>query len=312
MKPKIQTYTVPGKWDIQWIGPMKFTEFIKKHTNGRVDCSIHPVGEFVGPRETWTSVSAGTIDAGTTLALYQGGTHPEYAFDFGTVRSNEEYFKVMHAGALDILKDEMLEENIRIFGHFAITRYAAISMKKGFVKTLEDLQGKKIRGMGGASNEFLKHAGAGVVTLPMSEVPSALQTGVVDGIHTGLAGLHAMHLWEVAPYFTSTQHGSFGFFFLMNEDIYRQFPPDVKAGIAAAQSDLEKWNYEYDKAMRKEIVQDTKQRGTKWYFLTGKEDLRWQKILSDKTVAWVMKRKPVIGKRLFEVLEKALGRKVLQ
>ena len=49
-KIKMQLYTVPGKWDCQWVVPKKFAEFVKERTNGRVDISIHPAGELVGPR----------------------------------------------------------------------------------------------------------------------------------------------------------------------------------------------------------------------------------------------------------------------
>ncbi|MCK4790316.1 MAG: TRAP transporter substrate-binding protein [Desulfobacteraceae bacterium] len=311
-KLQIQLYTVPGKWDCQWVVPLKFGEFIKKHTKGRVDCSMHPVGELVGPREIWTAVSAGTIDGGATLNLYEGGTHPEFCFDFGPIATIDEYFKVMHAGALDILSDRAVQENVRIFGYFPLVPYAAFSMKNEFVKTVDDLKGKKIRGMGGSGNLFLKAVGAGIVTLPMSEVPAALQTGVVDGIHTGLAGLYAMHLWDVAPYFTPTKSGCFGFYFLLNENIYREFPQDVKAGIAAAQRELEQWYPTYDRDFRNAIVKDTEQKGVKWYFLTPDQDDRCRELLSEATVSWVMKRKPDVGKKLYEIVEIAIGRKVLK
>lgn len=311
-KLQMQLYTVPGKWDCQWVVPLKFTEFLRKHTNGRVDCSVHPAGELVGPREIWTAVSAGTIDAGATLNIYEGGTHPEFSFDFGVLGSIEEYFKVMHAGAIDILSKQALQENIRIIGYFPLAQYAAFAMKNEFVKTLEDLKGKKIRSMGPVGSLFLKYAGAGIVTLPMSEVPAALQTGVVDGIHTGIAGLYAMHLWDVAPYFTSTKHGCFGFYFLVNEDIYRKFPADVKAGIAAAQRDLEQWYPTYDRDMREVIVKDTEEKGVKWYFLSPKEDERHRELFSKATVSWVMGRKPDLGRKLYEVVEKVTGRKVLK
>jgi len=311
-KIKMQLYTVPGKWDCQWVVPKKFAEFVEKHTKGRVNITVHPAGELVGPREIWTSVSIGTIDAGATLSVYEGGTHPEFSYGLGTVYTIEEHYKIMHAGALDILQKQALDENIRIIGYFPLVPYYAVSMKSGFAKTLEDLKGKKIRSMGGVSASFLKKAGAGTVTLPMSEVPAALQTGVVDGIHTGLAGPYAMKLWDVAPYFTANAHGDNDFYILMNEDVYMRLPSDVKAGIAAAQRDLEPWYIGWDKEFRKYIVQDSEAKGLKWYFTPPEEDKRWQKLLTEATVEWVMKREPKIGRELYEVVEKVTGRKVLQ
>ncbi|MGA1865252.1 MAG: TRAP transporter substrate-binding protein [bacterium] len=311
-KLQIQSFTVPGKYNCMWEVPEKFIELVKEYTNGRVNCSFHPAGEFVGAREIWTAVAAGSIEGGTTLDVYQGGTHPEFNFDVGAIWSIDEYFEVMHAGALDILNKQAIAENVRIIGTFPLMNYYAVSMKKQHIKTLEDLKGKKIRGMGGAANIFLKEAGAGSVTLPMSEVPPALQTGVVEGIHTGCAGLYAMRLWDVAPYFTATYSGNFGFFFLINESIYQEFPNDIKAGIKTAQIKLEEFYKQWDAKFWREIKQDVEKKGIKWYDLTPEESLRWKKLLTKASVSWVMERNPKLGKELFQIVEKVSGRKVLQ
>ena len=311
-KLKAQAFTVPGKYDCQWVAAEKFIELVKKHTNDRVQFSFHPSGELVGPREIWTGVSAGTVDAGTTLDIMEGGTHPELSFDVGAIWTIDEFFNVMHGGALDILNRETTPENVRIIGYFPLMSYYAVAMRKEHVKTLADLKGKKIRGMGGASNEFLKAMEAGIVTLPMSEVPPALQTGVVQGILTGCAGLYAMHLWDVAPYFTATYSGNFGFFFLINEPIYAEFPDDIKAGIDKAQLELEQWYKEWDKTFWKEIRADVEAKGIKWYDLPPEESLNWRKELTKASVSWSMKSDPKLGKELFGVVEKVTGRKIME
>jgi TRAP-type C4-dicarboxylate transport system substrate-binding protein len=311
-KLKIQTYTVPHKWDSQWAGPLKFTELLRKHTKGRLDCSVHPAGELVGPREIWTSVSSGTLDTGVTLSIYQGGTHPEFSFDLGWDNTNEEFFELMHAGVLDIYNKLLQRENIRIIGYLPMSQHSAFAMKKGFLKTFDDLKGKKLRSMGPVGSLFLKYAGAGTVTLPMSEVPAALQTGVADGIHTGLTGVYAMHVWDIAPYFTTTKHGCMDIFLLMNGDVYRDLPKDIKAGIDAAQRDLEQWFLQYDKNMREVVVEDTEKKGVKWYFLPPKEEERFREFFSKATVTWVMERTPDLGKKLYGIMEKVTGRKILK
>lgn len=311
-KLQAQAFTVPGKYDCQWVVAEKLIELIKKHTNNRVIFSYHPSGELVGPREIWTAVSAGTVDGGATLDIKEGGTHPEFSFDVGAIWTIDEFFKVMHGGALDILNRETTPEDVRIIGYFPLMGYYAVAMRKEHVKSLEDFKGKKIRGMGGASNIFLKKMNAGIVTLPMSEVPPALQTGVVEGILTGCAGLYAMNLWDVAPYFTATYSGNFGFFFLINNRIYNEFPDDIKAGIDAAQVELEQWYKEWDKKFWEEIKADVEAKGIKWYDLTPEESLRWRKALTKASVAWGLKRNPKLGRELFEVVEKATGRKILE
>lgn len=307
-KLKIQAFTVPGKFECQWEVPSKFNDLLKKHTGGRVDCSLHPAGEMVGAREIWTATSTGTIDGGVTLDIYQSGTHPEFCFDVGAIWSIDEFFKVMQNGALEIMNQQTIPEGVRIVGYFPLMNYYAVSMKNQQVKQLEDLKGKKIRGMGGAANLFLEKANAGIVTLPMSEVAPALQTGVVDGIHTGMAGLYAMNLWDIAPYFTSGRCGNFGCFILLNESTYQEFPLDVKKGIEAAQKELENWYVEWDANFWKEIKSDVEAKGIKWLDLSREESHRWRVLLTQASYSWVMQRKPKIGKELFDIVEKTTGR----
>ena len=311
-KLKIQSYTVPGEWDPQWTVPKKFTELVKKHTKGRVDMSFHPCGEMVGPREIWTGVSAGTIDGGTSLDIYEGGTHPEFCFGIGGMWSIDEFYDVYHAGAIDILNEQTVPENIRIIGYFPLMNFYSVSMKNEHIKTLEDFKRKKLRGMGGAANLFLKKVEAGIITLPMSEVPSALQTGVVEGIHTGMGGLYAMDLWDVAPYYTVAHSGTYQFYFLLNESIYQEFPKNIRTQIDAAQREWEQWYRDYYKTFWKVIKKDVVAKGIIWYELTPDEVKRWRELLTECSVEWVMKRTPALGRKLFGIMEKITGRKVVK
>lgn len=311
-KIKIQNFTVTNDMDIQWAATLKFTELVEKHTKGLVKMSLHPTGEMVNPREIWTAVSSGTIDAGCTLDIFEGGTHPEFVFGVASLWTVGEFYKAMNTGVLDILNRQTLPENIRIVGYFPLMNYYAVSMRTKHVKTLEDLKGKKIRGMGGSANLFLKKVGAGIITMPMGEAASALQTGVVDGVHTGMAGIYGMHLWDNAPYFTVGKHGSFTHFIFIREDIYKTLPNEAKVGILAAQKELEGWVGGWLANFWKVVKQDATKKGLLWYELSPKEIDRWRNLMSDCSVEWVMERSPKLGKELFTVVEKATGRKVLK
>jgi TRAP-type C4-dicarboxylate transport system substrate-binding protein len=119
-----------------------------------------------------------------------------------------------------------------------------------------------------------------------------------------------MNLWDIAPYFTSSRCGNFGFFILFNESIYQGFPPDIKKGIAAAQKELEAWYIEWDAKFWKEIKADVEEKGIKWYDLSADESQRWRILLTQVSYKWVMERNPKVGQSLFEVVEKATGRPV--
>ena len=165
--------------------------------------------------------------------------------------------------------------------------------------------------MGGAGNLVLKYAGAGIITLPMSEVASALQTGVAEGIHTGLSGIITMKLWDIAPYFTHINAGAVNCYVIMNERIYQEFPPEIKKAIDAAVREWEAWDRTYYNDYRRELQPTAEKSGLKWYSTTPEETLRWRELFNKATVEWVMERRPENGKRLFGIVERITGRKVL-
>ena len=98
----------------------------------------------------------------------------------------------------------------------------------------------------------------------------------------------------------------------INENLYSQFPPDVKAGIDAAHLELEQWYRGWDAAFWREIRADVEKKGIKWYELPPDEAQRWWELLTKASVTWVMERTPDVGRQLFGIVEKVTGRKVLK
>ena len=78
--------------------------------------------------------------------------------------------------------------------------------KKRYAKP-DDFAGKKMRSMGPAENPVLASWKANPVVMAMGEVPSALESGVIDGLMTSLGGWNSMR--EQAPYYTMGGAGAF-------------------------------------------------------------------------------------------------------
>jgi TRAP-type C4-dicarboxylate transport system substrate-binding protein len=78
--------------------------------------------------------------------------------------------------------------------------------RKRYVKP-EDFTGRKIRSMGPVENPSLAAWNANPVVMAFGEVPTALQSGVIDGLMTSLGGFLAVR--EQAPYYTTGGAGAF-------------------------------------------------------------------------------------------------------
>jgi len=77
---------------------------------------------------------------------------------------------------------------------------AQVLFSRDKITGLDDLKGKKIRASGWTTAEFVKALGATGVTLSFSEVPQALQRGVVDCAITGSLSGYSAGWGEVSNY----------------------------------------------------------------------------------------------------------------
>jgi TRAP-type C4-dicarboxylate transport system substrate-binding protein len=71
---------------------------------------------------------------------------------------------------------------------------------KDEVSSLDDLKGKKIRGSGRMTTKLLEALGAEGINVAFSEVPGALERGVVDCAVTGAGSGYSAGWWEVSSH----------------------------------------------------------------------------------------------------------------
>jgi len=103
---------------------------------------------------------------------------------------------------------ERLEKRqlIKVFGAGHMSFGMGVGGKRRMVKP-DDFSGKKVRSMGPVENASLESWRANPVVMGFGEVPSALESGVIDGLMTSLGGWNSVR--EQAPYYTMGGAGAF-------------------------------------------------------------------------------------------------------
>jgi TRAP-type C4-dicarboxylate transport system substrate-binding protein len=103
---------------------------------------------------------------------------------------------------------ERLAKNqaIKVFGVGHMSFGMGVGGKKRYVKPA-DFAGRKIRSMGPVENPSLEAWKANPVVMAFGEVPSALESGVIDGLMTSIGGFLAVR--EQAPFYTTGGAGAF-------------------------------------------------------------------------------------------------------
>jgi len=95
---------------------------------------------------------------------------------------------------------------IKVFGAGHMSFGMGVGGKRRYAKP-EDFVGKKVRSMGPVENASLESWRANPVVMGFGEVPSALESGVIDGLMTSLGGWNSVR--EQAPYYTMGGAGAF-------------------------------------------------------------------------------------------------------
>jgi len=95
---------------------------------------------------------------------------------------------------------------IKVFGVGHMSFGMGVGGKKRYL-TPADFAGRKVRSMGPVENPSLEAWKASPVVMAFGEVPSALESGVIDGLMTSIGGWLSVR--EQAPYYTTGGAGAF-------------------------------------------------------------------------------------------------------
>jgi len=103
------------------------------------------------------------------------------------------------------------------------------------VRTLEDMNGLKIRVSTRSLIPFIEALGASAVMQPGTVVHQSLTTGVIDGVAISPSGIVAFQLHEPAAYLTTWLPASgLPFVLLMNRGVYESLSPEERGWIDQA------------------------------------------------------------------------------
>ncbi len=95
---------------------------------------------------------------------------------------------------------------IKVFGTGQMSFGMGVGGKKRYLKPA-DFAGRKVRSMGPVENPSLASWKANPVVMAFGEVPTALESGVIDGLMTSIGGWLSVR--EQAPYYTTGGAGVF-------------------------------------------------------------------------------------------------------
>jgi C4-dicarboxylate-binding protein DctP len=144
-----------------------------------------------------------------------------------------------------------------------------------------DFRGMKIRIQ---SSKVLaatfRQLGALPQVMAFSEVYSALQQGVVDGVENTLSNMYTQKMHEVQKHISLSDHSYLVYAVIVNKKFWDGLPPDIRRTLEQVLEEVTRYEHEIaDKEERDALAAITATGKTAVYRLTPAERLAWQQAL---------------------------------
>lgn len=207
-----------------------YTDFAKKveeATNGEINFVVHSGGSLLPGAETLQGISDGLAVVGDILAAYTPADLPvnNIIGDLGFLQDNAY---VAAFAAADVrfknadLQAEWLEHGIVYGGNWSTSAYHLRCVPE--VRSLADIEGKRVRASVGAQIDFLKSVAAIPVSVPGTEIYTGLERGSLDCALVADESLSGLRLSEVIDYTTVMPLGVFidGATWGYNQDFWKE------------------------------------------------------------------------------------------
>ena len=150
----------------------EWAENVETMSGGRISIEILPVNAVVGPTETLQAVSAGILQGHLTDPSYFAGQNPAFGMMgnlVGAWGDPVEFLDYMnYAGGEEIYNELAEPYGVHLIGAAATGLETLVSSRP--IRTVEDMEGLKVRAPQGMVYNIFERIGATPVNLPGSEV----------------------------------------------------------------------------------------------------------------------------------------------
>jgi len=215
---------------------------VEKRTQGKVKVHTYPGGTLLGAKDIFDGVIAGTADIGNFAMSYQPGRFPvTEAMDLPHFFADAKSSSRILAEVVEQFKPAEFEK-VKVLTVFTCPPAVVMSTKE--VKTLADLKNMALRSSGtGAA--MLTRLEASPVAMPQSDVPDALQKGVVKGLVSSGEVLKDMNYAAYCPFVLKADLPVISFAVVMNKAKYDALPADVKQVLDGLYREQAEWTGTY-------------------------------------------------------------------
>jgi len=242
----------------------KFKEIVEAKSNGGIKVEVYPNCQLGSPEAYCDSLIQGAVEMalpGTVMAQsYPLAATPEFPFLF---RDWDHAKKALNGPEGEEIHKGIIEKvGVRSLGMVPVA-FRVISSNKE-IKKFEDLNGLRLR----VPNipfylDFAKGVGANAISMPLTELFTALEQKVVDAQENPYATITTSKFYEVQKYILESRHIFTAHGWYVNEKFYQSLPDDYKTIINDGVKEAINYCYDISIQAEEDAVEFLKEKGLK-------------------------------------------------
>ncbi len=194
--------------DLQQDMSLFFKKEVEKRTNGDIKVNVYPQGQLGNDKQMIDGTRSGILELSMVgLNNYSGLLPESAAFTLPFMFPNRDTaYKVLDGAVGDEVLKSMEQHGVKGLG-YPENGYRNMTNNRAPIRVPADVEGLRMRVNGSkALNDMFNDLDANPLQIPVAELYTALETGVVDAQDHPIGVTLSFKFFEVQKYLSMTQH----------------------------------------------------------------------------------------------------------
>jgi TRAP-type transport system periplasmic protein len=255
----------------------RLSELVRLRTSGEVEIAVYPGSQLGGERAIIEGVQLGVIDMSFTTTGAIGAVAPEFhvldlPYLFPTYEAAYTYLDGENGNRLLATLDRRGLHGLVYFEN----GWRNFTSSRNPLRRPEDMKGQKIRVMESPLYMGIVRALKATPTpMAYSELPSALEHGVIDGQENPAVNIYSEKMYQSQSYMIRDQHTYNVFIFKVNGKLWRSLPERIRQVIETTAVEVRDYQRKLNREADDEFIRRLRGKGMQVHIPTPSELEAW-------------------------------------
>lgn len=249
-----------------------------ENANVGLKIQVHPGASLFKPTEQWNAMVTGQLDISAFPLDYASGKVREFGATLmpGLVRNHDRGERLNGSPFMDKIRQKIEDAGVMVLADAWLA--GAVGSKAGCIRKPEDIKGQKVRSAGATFAAMWQQAGASIISIPSSEVYTALQTGVAEATDTSAGSFVSFRLYEQLKCLTAPGDNALWFMYepvLMSKKSFEGLTEQQQKALLDAGKKSEEYFARESRGLDQKMVDTYKEHGVEVITMTEEDYNAW-------------------------------------